>query len=269
MLPRLVAFDLDGTLIGRDLAISPRVRESVARMESLGILGAIVTGRMYRATLPFARALGFETPIVCYQGAAIVDPVTDNIIRDTPLSNTTVRELIEIAERDRMHLQLYRNDNYYCEQRNAFSALYAQFARIEPIIVDSLREAFIESDATKAVFVATPSDAERCYVEVSEALGARAYVTRSCPEFVEILNPTVDKGEALRFLATRLGIRMRDVLAIGDSWNDAPLLGAAGYGVAMGSAPPELKAVADAVVADVDHDGVAEALERYLVAAAP
>jgi hydroxymethylpyrimidine pyrophosphatase-like HAD family hydrolase len=100
----------------------------------------------------------------------------------------------------------------------------------------------------------------------TQRLNSHAYVTRSYPEFVEILNPRVDKGEALRFVAARLGVAMDDVVAIGDSWNDAPLLEAAGFGIAMGSAPDELRRVAKAVVGDVETDGVAEALERYVLA---
>src|SRR5437762_3015449 len=73
--PRLVAFDLDGTLIGDDLHVRPRVASAIAAMRALGVQGCIVTGRMYRAALPFARGLGFEAPIICYQGAAVIDPM--------------------------------------------------------------------------------------------------------------------------------------------------------------------------------------------------
>jgi hydroxymethylpyrimidine pyrophosphatase-like HAD family hydrolase len=85
------------------------------------------------------------------------------------------------------------------------------------------------------------------------------------PEFVEILNPTVDKGDAFRYVAARLGVAMEDTVAIGDSWNDAPMLEAAGFAIAMGSAPDELRAIAREVVADVAHDGVAEAIDRYVL----
>jgi Cof subfamily protein (haloacid dehalogenase superfamily) len=265
---KLVAFDVDGTLVGRDLAISPGVRAAVARMRERGTVGCLVTGRMYRATLPFARELYFDTPLICYQGAAIIDPTTDEVLDHAALDNEVVRELISVAERDRMHLQLYRNDEYYCESRNRFSDLYAALAITEPVIVPSLREAFAYSPATKAVIVADAPDAER-YAEMLERLfEKKAYVTRSLPEFVEVLNPAVDKGAALRFVAARLGVAMEDTMAIGDSWNDAPLLRAAGFAVAMGSAPPELRAEADATVADVAHDGVAEAIDKYVLGAA-
>jgi Cof subfamily protein (haloacid dehalogenase superfamily) len=234
-------------------------------MQAAGVEGCLVTGRMYRATLPFARALGFESPIICYQGAVVIDPDTDEVLSHAALANEIVRELIGLAESDRVHLQLYRNDEYYAEERNRFSELYASLARIEPVVVPSLREAFAYSDATKAVIVADAPVAQAYAAKLQAHFGERAYVTRSLPEFVEVLDPKVDKGSALRFVAERLGVPLDRTVAIGDSWNDAPLLRAAGFSVAMGSAPDELKNVADAVVADLAHDGVAEAIEKYVL----
>ncbi|HEY2554658.1 MAG TPA: Cof-type HAD-IIB family hydrolase [Candidatus Cybelea sp.] len=263
---RLVAFDVDGTLVGANLSISSAVRAAIERMKAAGVTGCLVTGRMYRATLPFARELGFDAPIICYQGAAIIDPESDAVLDHRAVENDVVRELASLAERDRVHLQLYRNDEYYCEERNRFSELYASLAQTEPVVVPSLREAFAYSPATKGVVVADAPEAEAYALKLHNTLGERAYVTRSLPEFVEILNPQVDKGAALRFVAERLGVPLEQTAAIGDSWNDAPLLRAAGLGIAMGSSPPELREAADAIVADLEHDGVAEAIERFVLA---
>ena len=115
---QLVAFDVDGTLVGRDLTISDRVKNAVAKMRESGVAGCLVTGRMYRATVPFARTLHLDSPMICYQGAAILDPATDEVLAHSALANELVRELIGLTERDAMHLQLYRNDEYYCEARN-------------------------------------------------------------------------------------------------------------------------------------------------------
>jgi hypothetical protein len=263
---KLVAFDVDGTLVGRDLEISQVVREAIARMQQAGTAGCLVTGRMYRATVPFARELGLDAPLICYQGAAIIDPATDEILAHTALANEIVRELITVAERDRMHLQLYRNDEYYCETRNRYSELYAALSLTQPVVVPSLREAFAYSPATKAVVIADEPVAAAYAEKLGEVFARRANVTRSLPEFVEVIDPAVDKGAALRFVADRLGIGMDRTIAIGDSWNDAPLLSAAGFAIAMGSSPPELHAIADAVVGDVAHDGVAEAIDKYVLA---
>lgn len=222
---------------------------------------------MYRATIPFARELGFDSPLICYQGAAIIDPTTDEVIAHSALSNDIVREIVEVAERDRMHLQLYRNDEYYCETQNRFSELYARLSMTQPVIVPSLREAFAFSPATKAVIVADAPVAAEYAKKLGSLFDGRANVTRSLAEFVEVLERSVNKGAALRIVAARLGVPIEETMAIGDSWNDAQLLEAAGFGVAMGSAPEELRAVADTVVGDVAHDGVAEAVEKYVLGA--
>lgn len=263
---RLVAYDLDGTLVDRDNVVRPRVRSEVARVRAAGIAGCVVTGRMYQSALPIARELELDAPMVCYQGAAIVNPQSDDVLFDMPLANPIALEIASLAKKDGMHVQLYRNDNYYCERRTPFSDMYARIAGVEPIVVQSLSEAFATSESTKAVVIADAEDAARHAERMQRHFGKRAYVTRSYPEFVEMLNPLVDKGEALEFVAARLGIAMSEVMAIGDSWNDAPLLHVAGIKVAMGSAPSEIRSIADAVVGDVAHDGVAEALSRYVPA---
>src|SRR5207302_6012076 len=144
------------------------------------------------------------------------------------------------------------------EERNRYSDLYAKLAESEPVIVPSLREEFRFSDATKACIIAETEVVDREIDGVQQALGARAYVTRSIPWFIEVMDPNVDKGKALALVAQHVGVPLGETMAIGDSWNDIPLLGAAAFGVAMGSAPPELRAVSAAIVSDVAHDGVAE-----------
>lgn len=262
---RLVAFDVDGTLLDDRQQFHEPVISAIAEMQACGIVGCLVTGRMYRSALPFARRLKFDAPMVCYQGAAVIDPSSDDVLFDLPLPNAEVSPLIAYASEERLHLQLYKNDRFYCEQLNRWSRLYAKISGVEPIIVPSLEHEFALSDATKAVFVTDAQTAVTQLARIRKLLGERAYVTRSIPEFIEIMNPAVDKGKTLEIVARHLGFEMSEVVAIGDSWNDAPLLRVAGFGIAMGSAPQELRDVADAVVADVAHDGVAEAIERFVL----
>jgi Cof subfamily protein (haloacid dehalogenase superfamily) len=262
---RLIALDLDGTLIGDDLVIHERVRAAIARAQARGVAVTIVTGRMFAAARPFAHILGVSGPIVCYQGAGIFDATSGVLLAQTDVAQDVTRDVLARAKADHFHAQCYADDRLYVDAINRFSKRYTDLAQVEPVLVDSLERAFADRPTMKIVLVDEPERATAYVDTMKHFLGPRAYVTRSAPDFVEILDANVDKGRALGFVAAHHGIELRDVLAIGDSWNDLPLLRAAGIGVAMGSAPEELLAQADAVVGDVAHDGVAEAIERFVL----
>ncbi len=262
---RLVALDLDGTLIGEDLMLRPRVREAVATAQAQGVAVTIVTGRMFAAAKPFVQALGVRGPIVCYQGAAIFDAESGATLRETPVQQDVTHDVLQWAHARGVHAQCYADDTLYVDEINRFSKRYTELARVEPVVVPSLRDAFAERPTIKIVLVDDPARADEILAALRALLGPRAYLTRSHVDFVEVVDPAVNKGEAFAFVAQRCDVPLDATLAVGDAWNDVPLLDAAAVGVAMGSGPPELLAHADHVVADVAHDGVAEAIERYVL----
>jgi Cof subfamily protein (haloacid dehalogenase superfamily) len=262
---RLVALDLDGTLVGPDLTISPRVRASIALARERGTAITIVTGRMFAAAKPYAQTLGITGPLVCYQGAAIYEVASGAVLRETPVRQDVTRQVLDWADEHHVHAQCYAGDALYVQEINRFSKRYSALAKVEPTVVPSLRAAFAERPSIKVVLVDDPGPSQAHLAALAPLLGERAYLTRSQIDFVEVLSPAVNKGEALAFVAQCYGVTLAETLAVGDAWNDVPLIAAAGIGVAMGSGPAELFAQADAVVGDVAHDGVAEAIERYVL----
>lgn len=261
--PRLLALDLDGTLLKPLHPLRPAVVAAVRAAQARGVRATLVTGRMYAGARRYIAELELDGPVICYQGAVIADAASGRFLRETPLGNAASLRAYDAAKSAGYHIQFYANDRFYIEERNRFADLYARITGSEPVVVASLPEAFAGRGSTKVNLVTDPEITPACFTLMQRVCGDVAYVTRSNPEFVELLDPRVDKGEALREVAALHGIGMDDVMAIGDSYNDIPLLRAAGFAVAMGSAPPELLAEADAVVGDVEHDGVAEAIERF------
>ena len=247
---RLVALDLDGTLVGQDLAIRPRVRAAIARARERGIVVTIVTGRMFAATKPFAEQLGLDGCVVCYQGAAVFEIASGAVLRQTPVRQDVTREVVRLGRRARRTRPRLRRRPLYVQQINRFSKRYTDLAKVEPHRRAVARRAFprppVAQDRLRRYRRARGGGARRDRCRCS----ATARTSRAAtPDFVEILDPGVNKGKALAFVAERFDATLDETLAIGDAWNDLPLLEAAGIGVAMGSGPPELLARADAVVA--------------------
>jgi Cof subfamily protein (haloacid dehalogenase superfamily) len=263
--PLLLALDLDGTLVQSLHPIRPAVVAAIRRALDAGVRVTIATGRTFAGTLPFVRELGVTGPIVCYQGAAVVDSANGRFEYEVPLASAVALRIYHAAKAAAYHVQFYADDRFYVDERNEFVERYARISMTEPVVVASLPDAFAGRDSTKVNIITTLDRIGGCERLMREVCAGDAYVTRSNPEFVEMLDPRVDKGSALRFVARFHGVPMERVLAVGDSYNDVPLLRAAGFAVAMGSAPPDVRAEADAVVGDVEHDGVAEAIARFVV----
>lgn len=264
---RLLALDLDGTLIAaKDLRVSENVKAAIARARDRGVAITLVTGRMFEAALPFAEAIGIDGPIVCYQGAATYRVGTRERLAHVPVPIALGRRIFRRARADGVRALGYLDDRLYSEADDAYTRWYTDLAGVRAHIVPSLEELFAKQSSTKINCVLEAERAAAYADEVRASVGSAAYVTRSNPEYVEVLSPDVDKGRALALVASSYGTTLEATMAIGDSWNDIPLLAAAGLGVAMGSSPPELLAAADATVGSVEDDGVAEAIDRFLIA---
>lgn len=262
---RLIALDLDGTVVAPGSTVSQRVREAVIRARAAGVPTTIVTGRMLQSARPHADALGVEGPIICYQGAAVYVVASGERLTHVPLSIELGQRIFARAAADGVRTLGFLDDELYTEDFDQYVERYTAISGVRPHIVSSLAELFANASSTKIVCVVEREDAD-AYVQTLETfLGPTGYVTRSFPEYIEVMNPEVNKGRALAAVASLYGVSLDETMGVGDSWNDVPLLDAVGFGVAMGAAPPELLAVADASVGDVYHDGAAEAIDRFVL----
>lgn len=259
---RLVAVDLDGTLIGTDLTVRPAVREAIAALLERGVTVVLATGRMYVSSRPFAEALGLTAPLICYQGAMIREiHGSQRILLHRPAPLWLAREAARFARDRELTMIVYHDDHAYTARLTDEAGYYAALNRITLRQVGDL-SAFLTRRPTKIVFVSGPGGARVIAAELAERWGSVAHVVQSNERFAELTARGVSKGSALRSLARRLGIRRAEIVAIGDHDNDRSLLTCAGLGVAMGNAVPELKAIADLVAPSVSEDGVAWAIHQ-------
>ena len=223
----------------------------------------LATGRMFRSVLPYAEAGGIEAPLVCYQGAAVVDPATHEWLLHEPIPLELAREAIDAVEEEGFALNCYVDDDLYVAEVTENARAYADFQSIPLHAVGNLR-GWIERPPTKLVVVDDPARLDALRPTLEDRLGERLFIAKSLPHFLELASPTISKGSGLAFVAEHLGFTAERTVAFGDGENDLELIDWAGYGVAVENAHEALKARADWICPSAEGEGVAQVLEAVL-----
>lgn len=259
---RLVAIDLDDTLLYPDRTISPRAKRAIGAVQRLGSQVVLATGRMFCAAKPFALELELTGPLIAYQGALVKTVAEENIWRHLHIPAGQLVQLLEWLEAEPVHINLYVDDQLYVEQMNSTAERYAKYSRVEVKEVGRLSLLPFEA-ATKVVAIGDPDRLSDLQIRSQALFGPALAINRSYPHFLEFGHLEATKSQALAWLGEKLGIGPAAMMAIGDGENDLDMIEYAGIGVAMGNAPAVIQAAADFVTATNDADGVAIALEKY------
>ncbi len=267
---RLLALDMDGTLFAEDLRISLRVRAAVQAAAHRGVLIATASGRIAAEGMRVVADLGLMpaqvAPLICYQGAMVYDLAAGPILART-LDPSTALELIDYARGLDLGVNLHTVDEMFVERPQARDQFYAEVSNLSPIRVPDLAALVRERELRplKLVFVTEQPRPAELADAINAAFAGRVYAARTYVTFCEVVHPLANKGAALAFVAARLDIPLAQVMAIGDNHNDVPMLRRAGVSVAMGHAAPEVKAAARYVTDSLADDGVATAIQRFIL----
>jgi Cof subfamily protein (haloacid dehalogenase superfamily) len=266
----LISLDIDGTLIGDDLLIGPDTRAAVRAALARGVLVSIVTGRMVSSAMRFARELGLTAPVVGYQGALIrsmPEPGSTrlgHLLFHHPIRAGTARDIVEWTREQGLdphinHLERFilRADDPNADDYSAFMGARAE------LVVDL--PGSIRHPVTKVLAVGEPPLPTTVAPLARARFEGLADVTISHPRFLEFVAPGVSKGQAVRWLARRLGVRLGATLAVGDQWNDLEMLAEVGHGAAMPSAPAAVQAVARYIAPPLAEEGVARLIEALVL----
>ncbi|MBE9140606.1 HAD family phosphatase [Nodosilinea sp. LEGE 07088] len=272
---RLLVLDIDGTLAGESNQINAPVLEAIAQVQQRGIAVAIATGRMYQSALRFHQVVGSDLPLMAYQGAFIKDPKTQQLYRHMPLPRQLALELLAylapMEARNDLSIHLYIDDQLHVRGIVDDTKAYAERSGVEPLAVGDLAALLTDNAAIETTKLLTLSENVDLLGDILLQLSQRyptedLYLTRSVEQFFEATHPKANKGEAVKYVAEELlGLTPDQVMTIGDNFNDLEMLRYAGIGVAMGDAPDPVKQGADWVAPGVEADGVAAALQRFLL----
>ena len=272
--PRVLALDIDGTLLNSGKEISRRNSAAIGAALDAGIRLALVTGRRYPAAKKIADLLPGNPPLILHNGGLIIDDGAP--IRVAPLDRATATAVVSVAKMRGadpvVHVGQRGEGLLYVETASpshTLLAYYLEKSHPDVRVVESLEASLAreQDDPLQVMFGGSMSEMGGLETAL-EASGLRATALRTVYpnddlSLIDVVAPTVDKSEALAFLCGRWGLDLSHVLAIGDNWNDRRMLQAVGRGCVMGNADDGLKALGLDVVPGNDDDGVAFAIERF------
>jgi Cof subfamily protein (haloacid dehalogenase superfamily) len=267
---RLLVLDIDGTLVDESNRVRERVVHALRSVQSRGVAVALATGRLFRTALPIYRSLELTLPLICCEGALIRHPDTDVVLGHWPLDRGVAARWLDQTEQlrldGRLSVHFHIQDDIYSSNPSEASAKYFAGSNAEPIVVPDLRR-FLDQAPTKVMVVS--EDAEviaRLGRDLTDWPCRFQFAVHNSVTVLEAFHPDVNKEIAVRYLAEEiLSLRPENVMAIGDEVSDIEMLQYAGLGVAMGNAPATVQAVADWLTTSNAEDGVARAVEKWIL----
>ena len=261
---KMIAVDLDDTLLAGDLNISTINRQAISHAVSMGVKVTISTGRMFRSTMPYVQQLNLDVPVITYQGALIKNAISNEVVLARSLPLDISLEIIEESRKHGVYIQVYIGDDYYFDKHNGYSQMYYHLSGIEGKEVKRLED-FLDVEPLKVLIMDSPETISYLTGHYADMFRGKAEITISKSNYLEFTNIQASKGSALEYLAQSLGIKREEVIAIGDGYNDISMIKYAGLGVAMSNAPEDVKKYADFITYSNDDDGVAYVIKKFVL----
>ncbi|MEV5647875.1 HAD family hydrolase [Nocardia sp. NPDC052254] len=266
--PKMVATDVDGTLLDGAERVTQRTRAAVTALIADGVPFVLATGRPPRWIDPVIDGLGYAPLCVCGNGAVIYDSAADRILHSSTLDVPSLEWIADLAERVLpgcgLATERVGSSAHDAATPQFVSSPEYEHAWLNPDDTQVSRREVISTPAIKMLIRLRGVPSGEMQAALAPHLTGRADITFSTDDgLIELSAPGITKASGLAIVAQRLGVEHATILAFGDMPNDIPMLRMAGHGVAMGNAHPQARAAADEVTTSNADDGVARILERW------
>ncbi|VWX54534.1 Cof-type HAD-IIB family hydrolase [Novosphingobium sp. 9U] len=264
MTVRLIVSDIDGTLVRHDKTLSDGVVAAVGRAQAAGLAFSLISARPPSGMLWIAQKLGLTAPIGAFNGGTIVQP-DGAVVTAEHIDPDIAARVLTLIDQPGVTPWLFADGKWYAQTtENQYVPRERLAANQEPVIRSEF--ASLTARADKIVAVSDDHDGlAELEARVAGELGASANVVRSQPYYLDVTAPGGNKGAGVTALAAAYGVSLSDLAVFGDQNNDLAMFKVAGYSVAMGQAPDNVRAAASAVAASNEDDGVADAIDRLVL----
>jgi len=257
---KLLAVDMDGTLLNENSIITERTRKAVLAAMAKGVLFVPSTGRPMGGMRPVRELFDMDLPMVLFNGALAVTAKSNRVLFSQGLDFGSAETIFAQGVARGYPVVAWAGETLFvsreCEEITAYRRITGAQAYVT---------AAAPPGVTKLLWIIPPPDGPRCKAEMQALLGDRVNCYTSQPHFFEFVVAGASKGKALEAVGKAYGVAREEMIAVGDGWNDVSMLEYAGLGVAMGNAPEEIKGMCDAVTLGNNEDGVARVIEEYIL----
>ncbi len=263
---RLLACDIDDTLVRFPNPPSARVVRALRAAARVGVTIALVTGRAFQRAQPIARSLQVTAPLICNHGGSIRDTLDGSLIHSKVLPRLLMREIIAWLESQNVRLILFSRDHIYhdCTADQVVHD-FRVYTGEGTTWVQDWAQHIPEQTEILLVSALDHDHLAQVYGQTQDRFGDRARVLFTHPFGMDIVAKTATKSQSLAWLAGQIGASPAEVMAIGDGDNDVDMLAWAGLGVAMGDGAVATRAAADVIAPSFDDDGAAWAIEQFIL----
>jgi len=266
---RVLALDLDDTLLRSDLSISHRTRHAIRRAEKAGVIVVLASGRIPEAMEHVSRLLGLNKRLgylISNNGALIKESHTGVIVHEAKLDRDTLLAICDLADAEDFPLQMYEDQIMYVSRQNEYTGIDERLTGFRQVVVENFR-AMVGEGCYKLLIPGDPTNLSNVKEIIKTYLGAKITIFSRRPYSLELMSKGTDKGSALAKVAEIQKISAAEAMAIGDSMNDEAMIRWAGIGVAMANSDEQIKSIARLVTSHTnDEDGVAEVIDKYFFA---
>ncbi|SIR21926.1 hypothetical protein SAMN05880558_11066 [Aeromonas sp. RU39B] len=265
---KLIALDMDGTLLNHQKQVSPRNQAAIAAARRQGVTVVLASGRPLEGMSFFLEQLGMTSDddyVICYNGALVQRASDRQVIRSQLLRGHDAHRVQTLARELGVNVHAFSRNlglitpaiSHYTEHESRLNGL--------PITVIDFAELYPQDEILKVMLIDPPELLGPAISRLPASLYEDYTVVQSAPFFLEIMNKHSHKGAGVAALAEHMGISREQIICIGDAGNDSHMIEYAGLGIAMGNATDDLKALADHITGMNDDDGVAQAIEHFVL----
>lgn len=264
---KLIALDMDGTLLNNENKISSANYEAIQQARENGVKIVLASGRPlvgFKKYLEELDLISKEDYAVAFNGALVQSSEGGEIISKTTLTLDDYKYLYELSKELKVNIHALTETTVISPKDNKYTRHEADMNGIS-IEISKVSDVPYDTTIVKVMFIDDPEIIEEVVKKIPESVSDKYTIVRSAPFFLEFLNKSVNKGAGVAALAKRLNIRQEEVICIGDAGNDIHMIKYAGLGVAMGNAFPEVKKVANFITKTNEEDGVAHVINKFVL----